>query len=147
LGHKMNGIERMVYALDTGLKDSKIVWALKENDPPEMIAMLVADLLNMKQEDLELDSIWRVKVYPDGFVEINDFTMPSKTGKLVDKISQAELPDWIRDALAVLQIVDDGAVVDGVGRKISEQIYYITERKYGNQARSKGQEGHQSPTG
>jgi hypothetical protein len=143
----MNGIDRLIYAFDTGLKDSKIVWALKENDPPEMIAMLVADLLNMKQEDLKLDSIWRVKVYPDGFVEINDFTMPSKTGKLIDKISQAEVPDWIRDALAVLQIVDDGTVVDGVGRKISEQIYYITERKYGNQARSKGKEGHKSPIG
>jgi hypothetical protein len=125
----MTGIEKLVYIFDTGLKDSKIVWALRENDPPEMIAMLVADLLGMKQEDLELDNIWRVKVYPDGLVELNDFTMPSKTGKVMDKISQADVPDWIQDALAVLQIVDDGAVVDGVGRKISEQIYYITERK------------------
>ncbi len=129
MGNSMTGIEKLVYIFDTGLKDSKIVWALRENDPPEMIAMLVADLLNMKQEDLELDNIWRVKVYPDGLVELNDFTMPSKTGKVMDKISQADVPDWIQDALAVLQIVDDGAVVDGVGRKISEQIYYITERK------------------
>jgi hypothetical protein len=137
----MTGIERLVYVFDTGLKDSKIVWALRENDPPEMIAMLVADLLGMTQEELDLDNVWRVKVYPDGLVELNDFTMPSKTGKLIDKISQADVPDWIQDALAVLQIVDDGAVVDGVGRKINEQIYYITERKYGNQARSKGKEG------
>ena len=129
MGNSMTGIEKLVYIFDTGLKDSKIVWALRENDPPEMIAMLVADLLGMKQEDLELDNIWRVKVYPDGLVELNDFTMPSKTGKVMDKISQADVPDWIQDALAVLQIVDDGAVVDGVGRKISEQIYYITERK------------------
>jgi hypothetical protein len=141
LGNSMTGIERLVYVFDTGLKDSKIVWALRENDPPEMIAMLVADLLGMTQEELDLDNVWRVKVYPDGLVELNDFTMPSKTGKLIDKISQADVPDWIQDALAVLQIVDDGAVVDGVGRKINEQIYYITERKYGNQARSKGKEG------
>ena len=141
MGNSMTGIERLVYVFDTGLKDSKIVWALRENDPPEMIAMLVADLLGMTQEELDLDNVWRVKVYPDGLVELNDFTMPSKTGKLIDKISQADVPDWIQDALAVLQIVDDGAVVDGVGRKINEQIYYITERKYGNQARSKGKEG------
>jgi hypothetical protein len=141
LGNSMTGIEKLVYVFDTGLKDSKIVWALRENDPPEMIAMLVADLLGMTQEELDLDNVWRVKVYPDGLVELNDFTMPSKTGKLIDKISQADVPDWIQDALAVLQIVDDGAVVDGVGRKINEQIYYITERKYGNQARSKGKEG------
>jgi hypothetical protein len=137
----MTGIEKLVYVFSTGLKDSKILWALRENDPPEMIAMLVADLLGMTQEELDLDNVWRVKVYPDGLVELNDFTMPSKTGKLIDKISQADVPDWIQDALAVLQIVDDGAVVDGVGRKINEQIYYITERKYGNQARSKGKEG------
>jgi hypothetical protein len=141
LGNSMTGIEKLVYVFSTGLKDSKIVWALRENDPPEMIAMLVADLLGMTQEELDLDNVWRVKVYPDGLVELNDFTMPSKTGKLIDKISQADVPDWIQDALAVLQIVDDGAVVDGVGRKINEQIYYITERKYGNQARSKGKEG------
>lgn len=137
----MTGIEKLVYVFSTGLKDSKILWALRQNDPPEMIAMLVADLLGMTQEELDLDNVWRVKVYPDGLVELNDFTMPSKTGKLIDKISQADVPDWIQDALAVLQIVDDGAVVDGVGRKINEQIYYITERKYGNQARSKGKEG------
>jgi hypothetical protein len=141
LGNSMTGIEKLVYVFSTGLKDSKILWALRQNDPPEMIAMLVADLLGMTQEELDLDNVWRVKVYPDGLVELNDFTMPSKTGKLIDKISQADVPDWIQDALAVLQIVDDGAVVDGVGRKINEQIYYITERKYGNQARSKGKEG------
>lgn len=140
MGNSMTGIEKLVYVFSTGLKDSKILWALRQNDPPEMIAMLVADLLGMTQEELDLDNVWRVKVYPDGLVELNDFTMPSKTGKLIDKISQADVPDWIQDALAVLQIVDDGAVVDGVGRKINEQIYYITERKYGNQARSKGKE-------
>lgn len=142
----MNGIDKLIYAFDTGLKDSKIVWALKENDPPEMIAMLVADLLNMKQEDLALRAVWRVKVYPNGFFEINDFTMPSKRGKLVSKIPQAEVPKWIQDCIAVLQIVDDGVTVDRVGKKISESVYYISERVYGDEARSEGQEGHQSHT-
>jgi hypothetical protein len=119
------------------MKENKVMMAWKD-ESPELVKWYLQDLMQMKQEELELDSVWRVKVYPDGLVELNDFTMPSKTGKLVDKISQTDVPDWIRDALAVLQIVDDGVVVDGVGRKINEQIYYITERKYGNQARSKG---------
>lgn len=129
-----------ITGLDLSMKDNRVVMAWKD-ESPELVKWYLQDVMQMKQEELDLDSVWRVKVYPDGLVELNDFTMPSKTGKLIDKISQADVPDWIRDALAVLQIVDDGVVVDGVGRKINEQIYYITERKYGNQARSEGKEG------
>lgn len=133
MGNRLDGYAK----LDLALKDNRVVMAWQD-ESPELVLWYLQDVMQMKQEELELDSVWRVKVYPDGLVELNDFTMPSKTGKLVDKILQTDVPDWIRDALAVLQIVDDGVVVDGVGRKINEQIYYITERKYGNQARSKG---------
>lgn len=128
MGNSLDYFYKSVNRLDLSMKENRVVMAWKD-ESPELVMWYLQDLMQMKQEELELDSVWRVKVYPDGFVELNDFTMPSKTGKLVDKISQADVPDWIRDALAVLQIVDDGAVVDGVGRKINEQIYYITERK------------------
>ena len=137
MGDRLNYFYKSVNRLDLSMKENKVMMAWKD-ESPELVKWYLQDLMQMKQEELELDSVWRVKVYPDGLVELNDFTMPSKTGKLVDKISQTDVPDWIQDALAVLQIVDDGVVVDGVGRKINEQIYYITERKYGNQARSKG---------
>lgn len=137
MGNRLDYFHKSINRLDLSMKENKVMMAWKD-ESPELVKWYLQDLMQMKQEELELDSVWRVKVYPDGLVELNDFTMPSKTGKLVDKISQTDVPDWIRDALAVLQIVDDGVVVDGVGRKINEQIYYITERKYGNQARSKG---------
>lgn len=136
MGNRLDYFHKSINRLDLSMKENKVMMAWKD-ESPELVKWYLQDLMQMKQEELELDSVWRVKVYPDGLVELNDFTMPSKTGKLVDKISQTDVPDWIRDALAVLQIVDDGVVVDGVGRKINEQIYYITERKYGNQARSK----------
>jgi len=128
LGNSVDYFYKSVHRLDLSMKENKVMMAWKD-ESPELVIWYLQDLMQMKQEELKLDSVWRVKVYPDGLVELNDFTMPSKTGKLVDKISQTDIPDWIRDALAVLQIVDDGAVVDGVGRKINEQIYYITERK------------------
>ena len=126
------GIADFFGMFDIGLKDAKIVWAVKANDPIEAIGMLVADLLQMKQEELELDTLWRVRICPDGLAEINDFTVPSKTGKLVDKIPQGDLPSWVQDAIAVLQIVDQGTVIEGVGRKMSDGLYYITERKHGD---------------
>jgi len=128
LGNSVDYFYKSVHRLDLSMKENKVMMAWKD-ESPELVIWYLQDLMQMKQEELKLDSVWRVKVYPDGLVELNDFTMPSKTGKLVDKISQTDIPDWIRDALAVLQIVDDGAIVDGVGRKINEQIYYITERK------------------
>lgn len=128
----MKDIGYFIDLFDVSLKDAKIVWAVKESDPIEAIGMLVADLLQMKQEELELDTLWRVRICPDGLAEINDFTVPSKTGKLIDKIPQGDLPTWIQDAIAVLQIVDQGSVVDGVGRKMADGLYYITERKHGD---------------
>ena len=128
MGNRLDYFHKSINRLDLSMKENKVMMAWKD-ESPELVKWYLQDLMQMKQEELELDSVWRVKVYPDGLVELNDFTMPSKTGKVMDKISQADVPDWIQDALAVLQIVDDGAVVDGVGRKISEQIYYITERK------------------
>lgn len=128
MGNSVDYFYKSVHRLDLSMKENKVMMAWKD-ESPELVIWYLQDLMQMKQEELKLDSVWRVKVYPDGLVELNDFTMPSKTGKLVDKISQTDIPDWIRDALAVLQIVDDGAIVDGVGRKINEQIYYITERK------------------
>jgi hypothetical protein len=128
LGNSIESYTDYIRKLGLAMQENKVMMAWKD-ESPELVKWYLQDLMQMKQEELELDSVWRVKVYPDGLVELNDFTMPSKTGKLVDKISQTDVPDWIRDALAVLQIVDDGAVVDGVGRKINEQIYYITERK------------------
>ena len=126
-------------------EDGKVMMALKASDM-EYVIEKVGEMLSMKQEDLDLRAIWRVKVYPNGFFEINDFTLPSKEGKLVNKIPQAEVPKWIQDSIAVLQIVDDGVTVDGVGKKISESVYYVTERVYGDEARSEGQERHQSYT-
>lgn len=128
MGDCLSYFYKSINRLDLSMKENKVMMAWRD-ESPELVIWYLQDLMQMKQEELKLDSVWRVKVYPDGLVELNDFTMPSKTGKLVDKISQTDAPDWIQDALAVLQIVDDGAVVDGVGRKINEQIYYITERK------------------
>lgn len=140
MGDSVEIMGRYIRRLGLAMQENKVMMAWKDNSP-DLVIWYLQDVLQMKQEEIDLDNIWRVKVYPDGLVEINDFTMPSKTGKLMDKISQADIPDWIRDALAVLQIVDDGTTVDGVGRKISEQIYYLVERKHGNQARSEGQKG------
>jgi hypothetical protein len=86
-------------------------------------------LLNMVQEqfNLPLTNVWRVHILKDNMVELNDFTLPTNTGKLRDVFKQENLPEWIQDSLSVLMIVDQGVTVEGVGKKISDSIFYLLE--------------------
>ena len=98
-------------------------------------------LLRMVEEqfNLPLTNVWRVLVNNDGTVELNDFTLPSSSGKMRDVFLQENLPQWIQDSLSVLMIVDQGVTVEGVGKKISDSIFYLMETPeigeiYGNKA-------------
>ena len=81
----------------------------------------------VEQFKLPLQNVWRVHVLSNGMVELNDFTLPSGTGKMRDVFKQENLPQWIQDSLSVLMIVDQGAMVEGVGKKIGDSIFYILE--------------------
>jgi hypothetical protein len=98
-------------------------------------------LLKMIEEqfNLPLQNVWRVHVLPSGMVELNDFTLPSSTGKIRDTFKQENLPQWVQDSLSVLMIVDQGVTIEGLGKKISDSIFYILETPeigdiYGNKA-------------
>jgi len=100
---------------------------------------LTAIKMVQDQFNLPLQCVWRVHVLKDGMVELNDFTMPSSTGKIRDTFKQENLPQWIQDSLSVLMIVDQGVTVEGVGKKISSDIFYLMEtpeigEMYGNKA-------------
>jgi len=86
-------------------------------------------LLHMIEEqfNLPLQNIWRVNVLPNGMVELNDFTLPSSTGKIRDTFKQEDLPLWVQDSLSVLMIVDQGVTIEGLGKKITDSIFYLVE--------------------
>lgn len=80
-----------------------------------------------EQFNLPLQNVWRVHVLANGMAELNDFTMPTSTGKMRDVFKQEDLPLWVQDSLSVLMIVDQGVTVEGVGKKISDSIFYLME--------------------
>ena len=90
---------------------------------------IMEGVLRMVEEqfNLPLQNVWRVLVNNDGTVELNDFTLPSSTGKMRDVFKQENLPLWIQDSLSVLMIVDQGVTVEGVGKKITDSIFYLME--------------------
>jgi hypothetical protein len=100
---------------------------------PRLLAMIE------EQFELPLTNVWRVHILNSGMVELNDFTLPSSTGKMRDTFKQENLPQWIQDSLSVLMIVDQGVTIEGLGKKISESIFYVLETPeigeiYGNKA-------------
>ena len=97
--------------------------------------------LQMIQEqfNMPLQNVWRVSVLPSGMIELNDFTLPSSKSKMRETFKQEDLPVWIQDPLSVLMIVDQGVTVEGVGKKITDSIFYLMEtpdleKIYGNKA-------------
>jgi len=112
--------------------------ALFKEDSPTGIVEGVLRMIE-EQFNLPLQNVWRVLVNSDGTVELNDFTLPSSTGKIRDVFKQENLPLWIQDSLSVLMIVDQGVTVEGVGKKITDSIFYLMETPeigeiYGNKA-------------
>lgn len=112
--------------------------ALFKEDSPTGIVEGVLRMIE-EQFNLPLQNVWRVLVNNDGTVELNDFTLPSSTGKIRDVFKQENLPLWIQDSLSVLMIVDQGVTVEGVGKKITDSIFYLMETPeigeiYGNKA-------------
>lgn len=80
-----------------------------------------------RQEDLPLDNIWRVEIRDNHTLKLSDFTMPSASDKLNQIVKLNDAPKFIRDALAVLQISQDGTLVEKVGKRISDSVFYVIE--------------------
>jgi len=103
------------------------------------IPTLIKNIMRMVQQEIPLEQVWRVEIKGSGRVILNDFTMPSASSKIKKVIKLTDAPKFIRDAISVLQIAPDGTTVDGVGKRIDEDIYYIVERNDGEHTREEGE--------
>ena len=92
-----------------------------------------------RQEELPLDNIWRVELRENDRVKLTDFTMPSSSAIINKTTTLDNAPQFIRDGLAVLQIARNDVQVEGIGKRISNTIYYILERDDGGDSREEGE--------
>ena len=103
------------------------------------IPTLINNIMRMVQQEIPLENVWRVEIKGSGRVILNDFTMPSASSKIKKIIKLTDAPKFIRDAVSVLQIAPDGTSIEGVGKKIDEDIYYVVERNDGEHPRKEGE--------
>ena len=121
--------------------DSRLMHIIEGGDDKKLneISTLINNIMRMVQQEIPLEQVWRVEMKGSGRVILNDFTMPSASSKIKKVIKLIDAPKFIRDAVSVLQIAPNGTSVDGVGKKIDEDIYYIVERNDGEHIREESE--------
>lgn len=75
----------------------------------------------------------RVQINPDGKFDIVDFTTAKRSGRLLYRnVPQEDVPNWIIEAISMLRITDAQSVVQSVGFKINDKLYYIVDKREEN---------------
>ena len=77
-----------------------------------------------------IEQIWRVRFYDDDdTVALYSFAMPQTEKNLppTHRLNRGSIPQWISERICVLQICEDGDIVDGVGQKVSDRVFYVIE--------------------
>ena len=89
-----------------------------------------SEFMAMVSESLctPIEQIWRVKFYDDK-VAMYSFAMPQTEKNLppTQRLNAADIPQWIKERIAVLQICEQGDIVEGVGQKLSDEVFYVIE--------------------
>ena len=92
--------------------------------------ILMEGLAMMASGDGAAPELLRVSIDDEGKFDIVDFTTPSVSGRvLLRHASQGEVPQWVIEAVSMLRITDRNSVVQGVGFKVQDRVYYIVDRR------------------
>ncbi len=89
-----------------------------------------ADMLNMVCHAHE-DYVWRIKMEPEGKVVMSYIGYcPVDTPRLIVYSSFEKIPEWVKDRLAVLNMMPPNptdSAVFGVGRRVDEDTWWVVE--------------------
>lgn len=78
--------------------------------------------------DRPIEQVWRVRFHEDGTVGMYSFAMPQEKNLPNDaRLNKESLPQWVNERVSVLQICQQGDIIDGVGQKVSDRVYYVIE--------------------
>lgn len=122
---KMLGINRKFYSVFLISRDLDILNKYLFNTE--------RDIVNTVKKEVpsnSLDDIYRVELFGNGKVVVICFGMDAFDDPLEGEYDSVDsLPQWLQERLAVLSMlpVADNQVVAGVGRKISDTIYWANK--------------------
>lgn len=80
--------------------------------------------------NVNTNELLRVSINPHGRFDIVDFTTPRQGGRFLHKDApQEDIPAWIIETISILRITEPRSVVDGIGFKVHDRLYYIVEKR------------------
>ena len=126
------------------IKDTftRLIWNLNEcervgyaaNDVYKESGIFSRCYIQMVNESTTDPDMLRVQINPGGKFDIVDFTTARRSGRLLyQNVPQEDVPTWIVEAVSMLRITDDGSVVQSVGFKVNDKLYYIVDRRDENE--------------
>jgi hypothetical protein len=85
-------------------------------------------------EMIKADPVYRIKIYEDSSVETTCYDLLDNFKPELDNHYEHidDLPNWVQNKLAVLMLLDhrvNNEEVKDVGRRISEDIYWVFKRE------------------
>jgi hypothetical protein len=84
----------------------------------------------MNHHDPTEPDLLRVQINPDGKFDIVDFTTAKRNGRLLYRnVPQEDVPTWVIEAISMLRITEPQSVVQSVGFKVNDKLYYIVDRR------------------
>jgi hypothetical protein len=71
---------------------------------------------------------YRVSINDDGTFTVVDFTMPSfSERRLKRNVPQEDVDQWMMEKVSILRIAPEGNLINGIGFKVHDRLYYIEE--------------------
>lgn len=85
----------------------------------------------LKMAAYDTDAIWRVEEFSNGSAQSMYIGLsPIDSERIITYNTVSEVPEWINDRIAVLRMLPcdpTNSVVFGVGRRISEHVFWVVE--------------------
>lgn len=85
----------------------------------------------LKMAAYDTDAIWRVEEFSNGSAQSMYIGLsPIDSERIITYNTVSEIPEWINDRIAVLRMLPcdpTNSVVFGVGRRISEHVFWVVE--------------------
>ena len=73
--------------------------------------------------------VLRVSINDDETFDITDFALPSEGDKVRKNIPQEDMPQWILESISMLRIAEINSLVEGLGFKLDDRLYFIQDKR------------------
>lgn len=91
--------------------------------------ILMSLLMGNGYGHLKAQDVLRISINDDGTFDITDFSLPRDGDKVRKNVPQEDMPQWILESISMLRIADINNLVDGLGFKLNDRLYFLQDRR------------------